>query len=155
MRSNDEPPAAPTKTRATDTDGDKSTAKEHFERMGRDDSNAAPSAAEICAALDDDDCREIIRRLEEPLTVAELTARCDIPQSTLYRKLERLVDATLLEESTEIRRDGHHATRYAIAFTSVDLTLEDDRTLSVTIDRPSRTADERLAELWSEVRKET
>ncbi len=114
-----------------------------------------PSAAEICSALDDPDCREIIRNLDEPMTAAELTDLCDIPQSTLYRKLELLTDATLLRESTEIRRDGHHASKYEVAFDEISLQLDDERSLAVTIDRPSRTADERLAELWSEVRKET
>ncbi len=116
---------------------------------------SVPSAPELCAALDDPDCREIIRELEEPMTAAELGERCDIPQSTLYRKLELLSEATLLEESTEIRRDGHHASKYSIAFEEIRLTLEDDRSLAVAIERPARTADERLAELWSEVRKET
>ncbi|WP_207586178.1 helix-turn-helix domain-containing protein [Halomontanus rarus] len=115
----------------------------------------APSATEICAALDDPDCREIIRELEEPMTAAELASHCEIPQSTLYRKLELLTESTLLEESTEIRRDGHHASKYAVAFDEIRLFLEDDRTLDVTIERPARTADERLADLWSEVRKET
>ncbi|SIS11010.1 winged helix-turn-helix domain-containing protein [Natronorubrum thiooxidans] len=119
------------------------------------DSESAPSAEEICAALDDPDCREIIRNLEEPMTAAELTNRCEIPQSTLYRKLELLTDSTLLEESTEIRQDGHHASKYAVAFDEITLTLDEDRTLAVQIERPARTADERLAELWSEVRKET
>jgi len=114
-----------------------------------------PKAAEICAALDDPDCREIIQNLEEPLTASELSSRCEIPQSTLYRKLEVLTDATLLEESTAIRRDGHHASKYSVAFDEISLVLDEDRSLAVEIDRPSRTANERLAELWSEVRKET
>jgi DNA-binding transcriptional ArsR family regulator len=114
-----------------------------------------PPAADICAALDDPDCREIIQHLDEPMTASELNSLCDIPQSTLYRKLELLTDSTLVEESTEIRRDGHHASRYAVAFEEITLSLEDDQSLSVTIERPARTADERLAELWSEVRKET
>ncbi|WIV68291.1 winged helix-turn-helix domain-containing protein [Natrialbaceae archaeon AArc-T1-2] len=118
-------------------------------------SESAPSAAEICSALDDPDCREIIRNLDEPMTAAELTSHCDIPQSTLYRKLELLTDATLLEESTEIRKDGHHASKYAVAFEEVTIVLEDDQSLAVKIERPARTAEERLAELWSEVRKET
>ncbi|ELY87495.1 MULTISPECIES: winged helix-turn-helix domain-containing protein [Natrialba] len=118
-------------------------------------SESMPSAAEICAALDDPDCREIIRNLEEPMTASELTARCEIPQSTLYRKLELLTESTLLEETTEIRRDGHHASKYAVAFDEITLGLDEDRSLSVQIDRPAQTADERLAELWSEVRKET
>ena len=119
------------------------------------DSESEPSAAEICAALDDPDCREIIRKLDEPMTAADLTARCDIPQSTLYRKLELLNEATLLEESTEIRKDGHHASRYVVAFEEITLFLEEDRSVGVSIERPARTADERLAALWSEVRKET
>ncbi|MDG5758593.1 helix-turn-helix domain-containing protein [Natronococcus sp. A-GB1] len=118
-------------------------------------SEPPPSPEVICSALDDPDCREIIRRLEEPMTASELNARCEIPQSTLYRKLELLTDSTLLEESTEIRRDGHHASKYSVAFDEITLVLEDDRSLSVQIERPARTADERLAELWSEVRKET
>ncbi|MFU8868267.1 helix-turn-helix domain-containing protein [Natronococcus sp.] len=118
-------------------------------------SEPPPSPEVICSALDDPDCREIIRNLEEPMTASELNARCEIPQSTLYRKLELLTDSTLLEESTEIRRDGHHASKYSVAFDEITLVLEDDRSLSVQIERPARTADERLAELWSEVRKET
>lgn len=118
-------------------------------------SEPPPSPEVICSALDDPDCREIIRKLEEPMTASELDARCEIPQSTLYRKLELLTDSTLLEESTEIRRDGHHASKYSVAFDEITLVLEEDRSLSVQIERPARTADERLAELWSEVRKET
>ncbi|THE65825.1 ArsR family transcriptional regulator [Salinadaptatus halalkaliphilus] len=118
-------------------------------------SESAPSAEAICSALDDPDCREIIQQLEEPMTASELTEACDIPQSTLYRKLELLTEATLLEESTEIRRDGHHASKYAIAFDEISLGLDEDQQLTVEIERPARTADERLAELWSEVRKET
>ncbi|RQG93270.1 ArsR family transcriptional regulator [Natrarchaeobius halalkaliphilus] len=118
-------------------------------------SGSTPSAAEICSALDDPDCREIIRNLEEPMTASELTKRCDIPQSTLYRKLELLTESTLLEESTDIRRDGHHASTYVVAFDEITMELDEDRSLSVQIDRPARSADERLAELWSEVRKET
>jgi len=118
-------------------------------------SESTPSAEEICSALDDPDCREIIRNLDEPMTASELTKRCEIPQSTLYRKLELLTDSTLLEESTEIRQDGHHASKYAIAFDEITLGLDEDRSLAVQIERPARTADERLADLWSEVRKET
>ncbi|WP_222916108.1 helix-turn-helix domain-containing protein [Natrinema sp. SYSU A 869] len=118
-------------------------------------SESTPSAEEICSALDDPDCREIIRNLEEPMTASELSKRCEIPQSTLYRKLELLTEATLLEESTEIRQDGHHASKYSVAFDEITLGLDEERSLTVQIDRPARTADERLAELWSEVRKET
>ncbi len=122
--------------------------------MDREADRSPPSAPELCAVLEDGDCREIIRQLNEPMTASELAANCEIPQSTLYRKLELLTETTLLEESTEIRRDGHHTSTYAIGFTEVRFALESDRTLTATVERPARTADERLAELWSEVSRE-
>ena len=125
--------------------------------MARDSISSAssPSAEDICAALDDPDCREIIQELDEPKTASALVTACDIPQSTLYRKLELLTEATLLEETTEIRRDGHHASKYDIAFERITLVLDEDRNLAVDLERPARGAEERLADLWSEVRKET
>ncbi|MDZ7731630.1 MAG: helix-turn-helix domain-containing protein [Natrialbaceae archaeon] len=125
--------------------------------MVRDGSAPAQSTEiePVCSALDDEDCRTIIRTLEEPMTAAELDGRCDIPQSTLYRKLEVLTEASLLEESTEIRQDGHHASRYAVSFQEIRIAVDTDREFTVAIERPPRTADERLAHLWSEVRRET
>lgn len=89
------------------------------------------------------------------MTASELSEVCDIPLSTTYRKLELLTEASLLEELTEIRMDGHHTTRYRPAFDVVEIALDDEREFEVSIDRPVRTADERLERLWTEVRKET
>lgn len=119
--------------------------------MGTDD----PSLQSVLDALDDEDCRAIIERLDEPMTASEVSDACDIPTSTTYRKLDLLTEASLLEEGTEIRTDGHHATRYNVAFEAVTFELDDDRRLDVSISRPPRTADERLASIWQEVRKET
>lgn len=113
-----------------------------------------PSLSEVLDALSDPDCRDIIESIDEPMTAGELSESCDIPQSTAYRKLDLLSDATLLEEQTEIRSDGRHTTRYEVAFEDVTVGVEDDRTLELEITRPARTADERLADMWSEVQKE-
>lgn len=109
---------------------------------------------EVLAALHDDDCRTIVRNIEEPMTASEISDACDIPLSTTYRKLEAMVEATLLEELTEIRPDGHHTTRYRLDFEEVTVAVDDDRRLEVAVSRPARTADERLADMWSEVSKE-
>jgi len=122
-------------------------------RLGRESPSPAPET--VLSALDDPDCREIIRTLEDPMTAAEVVDTCDLPSSTAYRKLDLLTDATLLAEGTELRRDGHHATLYEVAFEEVSLELTDDRELTVTVVRPSEHADERLARMWQEVRKET
>jgi len=115
---------------------------------------ADPDLETVAAALDDADCRAILTELGEPRTASELLDRCDIPRSTLYRKLDRLTEATLLHEGTEIRADGSHASRYEIDFSDVVVTHEGEGTLSVAVERPARRADDRLAELWSEVKRE-
>ncbi|MEF8827037.1 MAG: helix-turn-helix domain-containing protein [Halapricum sp.] len=115
----------------------------------------APALQDVLDALDDQDCRTILRLLEEPLTVNELTERCDIPQSTMYRKLDLLSDASLVEEKLEVRPDGRHTRRYVVNFDEVRLSLTEDRSLDVEISRERSRPEERLSALWSEVRKET
>lgn len=121
-------------------------------RVGDDDE---PDLESVLEALDDPVCRRIIRALDEPMTAPEVCEACDIPSSTAYRKLDLLTEADLLEEGTQLRADGHHASVYDVAFEEVVVALEDDRSLSASISRPPRSADERLANIWEEVRKET
>ncbi|WP_433632288.1 ArsR/SmtB family transcription factor [Halomicrococcus sp. NG-SE-24] len=123
--------------------------------MLRDLADDGPELQAILDALDDPACRTIIQELEEPMTASELADETDIPLSTLYRKIDLLTDASLLNELTEIREDGHHTSRYRVAVESVNITLDDDREFDVNIERPPQSTDERLEQLWSEVRKET
>jgi len=114
-----------------------------------------PGTTEVLDALGDEAAQSIVAALSEPMTASELSEECDIPLSTTYRKLELLTEADLLDESTEIRRDGQHTTRYALAFDEVTVSLTESRELTVDISHAEREADERLAELWSSVREET
>jgi DNA-binding IclR family transcriptional regulator len=109
----------------------------------------------ILDALDDEAARIIVIELTEPMTASELSDSCEIPLSTTYRKLDLLTEASLLDERTEIRQDGHHTTRYVVDFEEVTVGLTDDRRFDVTVARPARSADEQLADLWGEVRRET
>ncbi len=107
-------------------------------------------------ALDDADAREIIRTIEEPATANQVSERCDIPLSTTYRKLDLLTEAGLLEEGTEIRSDGHHATTYSVAFEEVRIALTESREFVVEMARAEEhRPDERLADIWTSVREET
>jgi DNA-binding transcriptional ArsR family regulator len=117
--------------------------------------DAAPELQAVLSALDDPDCRDIVRALDDGRTARELSEVCDMPLSTTYRKLELLSDASLVDERTQIRSGGHHTTEYALDFEAVRIALDEDRAFEVAIDRPSRTADEQLAQLWSEVREGT
>lgn len=115
----------------------------------------APVLQDVLDALEDEDCRTIVERLAEPMTANELSEATDIPLSTMYRKLELLTDASLLEERIDIRPDGRHTTRYAVAFEEVRIALDQERRVDVAIRRRPASPEERLSELWSEVRKET
>jgi len=124
--------------------------------MVRDPSadDTPPDIDTVLGALHDEDCRTILAELGDPRTARSLLDRCDIPRSTLYRKLDRLSEATLVSEGTEIREDGSHATRYRLNFEDVVVTRTDSVGLEVEIDRPTQKPDERLADMWSEVRRE-
>ena len=89
------------------------------------------------------------------MTASEIAEAADVPLSTTYRKLDLLAEASILAETTEIREGGHHTTKYVLDFEAVRIVLSEDGDFEVSIDRPARTADERLAQLWSEVRRET
>ena len=117
-----------------------------------------PPVADVLDALADDDARKIIAALSEPKTASDLSEECDIPLSTTYRKLETLTETSLLEESTDIRRDGQHTTRYSVAIETVTVSIgetEGVRAFDIEFTRPDRTREERLADLWSELQEET
>jgi DNA-binding transcriptional ArsR family regulator len=114
----------------------------------------SPDLETVLEALDDETCRAIIRYLDGPMTASEVSNNCDIPMSTTYRKLDKLNEAKLLTEGTRIRSDGHHASRYEVAFEAVRVDRTDANDLDIVIERPKRTTDERLASLWDEVRRE-
>ncbi len=115
---------------------------------------APPDLEAVLSPFVDDDSRRMIEHLDEPRTASELSDRCNVPLSTAYRKLGRMVEATLLEEITEIRPGGQHTTRFRIDFEEVLVSVTDTNTLELSINRPARTADERLAYLWTEVKRE-
>ena len=117
--------------------------------------DGAPDLQAVLDALDDPDCRTIVRNLEEPMTAQEIADATDIPQSTTYRKLDLLSEATIVDEQTEIRSDGHHTTRYEVAFEEVRIALDEDRCFEIAVEQRDRSADERLADMWSQVRRET
>ena len=114
-----------------------------------------PDLQEVLDALDDPDCRAIVSELDEPMTASEISEASDIPLSTTYRKLDRLEEAELLYEGTEIRPDGQHASTYEVSFEEVVIRLTEERDFETEVARRARTPDQRLENLWSEVRKET
>ena len=114
-----------------------------------------PELTVVLDALDDEDCRAIVSALDEPMTASEISEASGVPLSTTYRKLDLLTESSLLYEGVEVRSDGQHASRYAIDFEEVVIALDDAREFDVDIAHRARRPDQRLENLWSEVRKET
>ncbi|WP_129116201.1 winged helix-turn-helix domain-containing protein [Halegenticoccus tardaugens] len=121
--------------------------------MVRDSASSedSPSLQAVLDALDDANCRAILRETAEPMTATELIDTCDIPRSTLYRKLDLLSDAALVHEQVTINPSGGRTTRYERDFDDVTISMDEDDNFSVTVERPSRKADERLEDIWSKM----
>ena len=88
----------------------------------------------VLDALGDPDCRRVIRAVAgDALTASECADDCDIPLSTVYRKLELLTEARLVDEGLRIRRDGKHASEYRLNFESVCVGVDEEGSLTLTV----------------------
>jgi predicted transcriptional regulator len=114
-------------------------------------SDDPPSLQDVLDALDDADCRDILRATTEPMTANELTDACDIPRSTLYRKLKLLSRASLVREQNAISPGGGRLTRYERDFEDVTISIDESDDFTVSVERPPRKAEERLADIWSKM----
>jgi hypothetical protein len=87
----------------------------------------------VLACLADDDCRTILRATHTARTAPEISECCDIPLSTVYRKVDRLTELSLLETRIRIDSSGRHPTQYqrGIDGLLVQLGPHDDLSVSV------------------------
>lgn len=90
------------------------------EGMRRLRGEPAPAPERVLEALEDEDCRCLLRAASrEPMTAKALAEACDLPLSTTYRKITLLQEAALVEERTRISTDGRHAGEFVPAFDRV------------------------------------
>jgi DNA-binding transcriptional ArsR family regulator len=95
-----------------------------------------PEMANVFAVLNDEQSLEILRTLQDrSLTAKELNREVSVPMSSLYRKLDMLVDAGLLETNIEIRPAGKNANRYSVAMDSITIDFT-GRSLDVGVSEP-------------------
>ncbi|WP_114578232.1 helix-turn-helix domain-containing protein [Saliphagus sp. LR7] len=114
-------------------------------------SEGPPALQTVLDALGDPECRAILSEATEPMTATELAETCDISQSTVYRKLDLLTEASLVDERTGVGSEGGRISQYERDMTDVSVSIDETGEFSIELDRPSRHADERLAEMWSEM----
>ncbi|SDZ78353.1 Helix-turn-helix domain-containing protein [Haloplanus vescus] len=104
--------------------------------------------ATVVSLLDDEHVRSILAATSEtPLSAAELSERCGVSTSSIYRRLDRLTDAGLVGERTRPRSDGHHETVYVSRLERFELTVHDGE-LAWDIDRESDDIADQLTNMW-------
>lgn len=117
-------------------------------QMPREDEMADVDLAAVVALFNDEHVRAILTATsEEPLSATELSKHCDVSTSSIYRRLDQLTDADLLDERTRPRADGHHETVYVSRLDRFELTIRDGD-LSWELDRRSDDVADQLTRLW-------
>lgn len=81
--------------------------------------------------LGDADARALFRHADGSTTVPELASAAGIPRSTAYRKVERLVDAGVLERTAPVTPAGSPPATYRRAVSAVTVDLGDGLTVTV------------------------
>lgn len=107
-----------------------------------------PDLATIASLIDNEHARTVLTAAsDEPMSATELTACTEATLPTMYRILDRLQDADLVEEGTRIRPDGHHDTVYVATLDAIEFSLEDG-SLELSVSRRRGDPAAELASLW-------
>ncbi|QRV17342.1 winged helix-turn-helix domain-containing protein [Haloterrigena salifodinae] len=104
---------------------------------------------EILALLDDSYAQEILRRTRNtPMSAKDLSEACDISISTVYRRVERLIDCGLLAERRIPQSDGNHYSMYETRLDELTVTLTDDGFEVTVSERATGNLADRFTEMW-------
>jgi DNA-binding transcriptional ArsR family regulator len=84
-------------------------------------------AEDVLELLGDEYTRRLLRAIvADPRTGGELVDATDMSKSTVYRRLERLEDAGLIEATQRIDPDGHHCKQFRAVVAAVDFEFDRD-----------------------------
>lgn len=98
----------------------------HPERVD-DQPEATPAPADLLELLDADHTQTILAETRAaPRSARALADTCGASRATIYRRLNRLEDAELLESDMRYDDDGHHRTVYEATLESVTVDVTDD-----------------------------
>jgi predicted transcriptional regulator len=107
-----------------------------------------PDFETLVELLTDEYAQTILKATcDGPMTAKQLATECDASRSTVYRRVEGLVEANLVAEQTRPRQDGHHDTAYVATLDRFEVTLRDGE-LDVEIDHRSADVADGLTKLW-------
>lgn len=81
---------------------------------------------ELLSLLDDDCARDILRMIrDESLPAREIANQLNISRPTVYRRLNRLQEAGLVDTSLALHSEGHHRQQFQATVSEVLLSFED------------------------------
>lgn len=89
---------------------------------------------------------------EQEQSAAELADHVDASESTVYRRIETLVDEGLLTEQLQLDRQGDHYHVYRAAIKRVEARIENE-TIEIHVQRREDSVD-RFVRLWEDIRGE-
>jgi len=111
---------------------------------------ADPDPADVFALLDDEYARALLAATStEPMTPTELSDRCDMSLSTVYRRLNDLEECGLVAADVVPDADGNQPRRYEARLDELRVSL-DDGDFSLELATPSRTREfaDTFTDLW-------
>jgi predicted transcriptional regulator len=101
---------------------------------------------EILDAFGDEYVRQILRCLSEgPCSAKDIEKQCDISLPTIYRRLNQLVELSLVSETTETKSDGNKESIYKLDFDSAKISFDSPDKVTVTSRRDPQSE---FVELW-------
>jgi predicted ArsR family transcriptional regulator len=105
---------------------------------------------DVFALLDDEYARSIVAALSyRPMTAETLSDQCEMSLTTAYRRLNRLESCGFVTAETVVDPDGHHATRYDLAFESLELQVTDGEfRVSLSTESTTREYADTFTDLW-------
>ena len=111
-----------------------------------------PDPEALFELLGDEYVRTIVTAASEgPMSVKELSEECDSALSTVYRRLDDLVEAGLVGERTKLSPDGSHHHVYETRLTQFTVRVAEGAfELRLEIERDPA---ERFATMWRDIRR--
>lgn len=98
----------------------------------------------VLDALNDPTCRSVLRStLNQPKTASELAKTCDSPLSTIYRKINLLIEASLVESTYRVSSHGKHPRQYRCTVHQIPIEFLDGKTRPSTLPFLNRSSDGR------------
>jgi DNA-binding transcriptional ArsR family regulator len=107
-----------------------------IDNSGSQTDREQPVGQQILQALANPRNRAILQKTAAtPYSAKQLSDACDIPTSTVYRRINDLVEAGLLEEQLKFNPDGKNSHEYRLRISAVQIAFpkSDDSSAKITV----------------------